>query len=42
MKIRTFNAEFKSKVVLEVLRGEKELNHYRLKGGRFGWRLEAA
>ena len=26
MKRRTFNAEFKAKIVLEVLRGEKELN----------------
>lgn len=26
MKRRTFNAEFKAKVVLEMLRGEKELN----------------
>ena len=26
MKRRTFNAEFKTKIVLEVLRGEKELN----------------
>jgi len=26
MKKRTFSAEFKAKVVLEVLKGEKELN----------------
>jgi len=26
MKRRTFSAEFKAKIVLEVLRGEKELN----------------
>lgn len=26
MKRRTFNAEYKAKIVLEVLRGEKELN----------------
>jgi transposase-like protein len=26
MKKRTFSAEFKSKIVLEVLRGEKEIN----------------
>ena len=26
MKRRNFNAEFKAKIVLEVLRGEKELN----------------